>query len=69
MNTKPLEVLHPQRRHIRLSSYDYTWQGAYFVTICTYEKQCLFGHVEEGSIPTEKSSNYAGKISLFITMR
>jgi REP element-mobilizing transposase RayT len=50
MNTKPLEVLYPQRRHIRLSSYDYTWQGAYFITICTYEKQCLFGNIVESSM-------------------
>ena len=28
----------PQRHHrrsIRLKGYDYTWPGAYFVTICT----------------------------------
>jgi len=30
------------RRSIRLPSYDYAQRGAYFVTICTYEKECLF---------------------------
>jgi REP-associated tyrosine transposase len=31
------------RRSIRLSGYDYTSPGAYFVTICTYRKACLLG--------------------------
>ena len=33
------------RRSIRLQGYDYTQLGAYFVTICTYQKQCLFGEI------------------------
>ena len=31
----------PQRRSIRLPAYDYRDPGAYFVTICTHERQCL----------------------------
>lgn len=31
------------RRSIRLRDYDYRWQGAYFVTICTLNRECLFG--------------------------
>ena len=31
----------PQRRSIRLPAYDYGDPGAYFVTICTHERQCL----------------------------
>jgi putative transposase len=30
------------RRSIRLPGYDYTQAGAYFVTICTHEGECLF---------------------------
>jgi putative transposase len=30
------------RRSIRLSGYDYTQPGAYFVTICTQNRECLF---------------------------
>jgi len=41
LNTHHLEKSY--RRNIRLQSYDYTWQGAYFVTICTHDKQNLFG--------------------------
>ena len=33
------------RRSIRLTGYDYTQPGAYFVTICTHDRACLFGEV------------------------
>lgn len=36
------------RRSIRLDGYDYGRPGAYFVTICTYKRVCLFGEVVEG---------------------
>jgi hypothetical protein len=31
------------RRSIRLKDYDYSQPGAYFVTICTQNQECLFG--------------------------
>jgi len=33
------------RRSIRLKGYDYSQAGAYFVTICTKNRECLFGDV------------------------
>ncbi len=36
------------RRSIRLRGYDYTQPGAYFVTICTHNREPLFGQVEDG---------------------
>src|SRR5947207_1836246 len=36
-----------QRRSIRLSHYDYRNRGAYFITICTGNRQCVFGTVED----------------------
>ena len=33
------------RRSIRLKGYDYTQPGAYFITICTQDRACLFGEV------------------------
>jgi len=36
------------RQSIRLRGYDYAQSGAYFVTVCTQHRQCLFGEVEEG---------------------
>ncbi|MGL5939434.1 MAG: transposase [Waterburya sp.] len=38
------------RRSIRLPEYDYSQSGIYFVTICTYHKQCLFGDIENGKM-------------------
>jgi putative transposase len=33
------------RRSIRLSGYDYSQPGEYFITICTYERVPLFGEI------------------------
>ena len=34
------------RRSIRLRGYDYSQAGAYFITICTHHRRCIFGHIE-----------------------
>ncbi len=36
------------RRSIRLKNYDYIQPGAYFITIVTNKRQCLFGKIENG---------------------
>jgi len=33
------------RRSIRLKGYDYSQRGAYFVTICTQNRECVLGNV------------------------
>ena len=38
------------RRSIRLLHYDYSRSGAYFITICTHEKACLFGEIRDGKM-------------------
>ena len=38
------------RRSIRLQGYDYSLPGAYFITICTRNLECLFGTVVDGEI-------------------
>ena len=35
----------PNRQSIRLPGYDYSQYGYYFVTICTQDRQCLFGDI------------------------
>jgi REP element-mobilizing transposase RayT len=35
---------------MRLPRYDYAGQGAYFVTICTRERECIFGEVVDGGM-------------------
>jgi REP element-mobilizing transposase RayT len=37
-------------RSIRLQGYAYSQPGAYFVTICTYGKVCMFGQIEKGQM-------------------
>jgi putative transposase len=38
------------RRSIRLPGYDYAQEGAYFVTIVTAQRECLFGEVVEAAV-------------------
>lgn len=39
-----------KRRSIRLKGYDYSAPGAYFITVCTHQRQCLFGQVVAGQM-------------------
>lgn len=48
------------RRSIRLKNYDYSWAGAYYVTIVTWHRDILFGKIVNG----EMILNRAGKIVL-----
>ena len=47
-----------QRTSIRLKNYDYSQNGAYFVTICVNNMVCLFGDVVDGKMVL----NDAGKM-------
>lgn len=47
------------RRSIRLQNYDYTQPGGYFVTIVTYQRDCLFGKIAN----EEMQLNNYGKIA------
>jgi REP element-mobilizing transposase RayT len=46
------------RRSIRLNEYDYSQAGAYFVTIVTQQRACLFGEIVDGQMLL----NAAGRI-------
>lgn len=35
----------PKRKSLRLKDYNYSSEGAYFVTICTYNKKCTLSHI------------------------
>lgn len=47
------------RRSIRLRGYDYAQPGAYFITICTFERAGLFGEVCDG----EMRANAFGQVA------
>ncbi len=55
----PLRLVRQNRRSIRLPGYDYSKNGAYFVTICTQNRECLFGTIVDG----EMQLNQFGKIA------
>jgi putative transposase len=55
MKYKPNEH---RRRSIRLQGYDYSQAGAYFVTICTQNQECLLGEIISG----EMRLNDAGRM-------
>ena len=55
-----------RRRSVRLKGYDYAEPGAYFVTLCTRDRACLFGHVVNGEMRLNDaggSPNVVGRIS------
>ncbi|MBQ2202883.1 MAG: transposase [Oscillospiraceae bacterium] len=37
---------YPKRKHPRLKEYDYSQNGAYYITICVKGHQCLLGSIE-----------------------
>ncbi len=47
-----------RRRSIRLPGYDYAQLGAYFITICTNRRRCLFGEIAD----SEMRLNAIGRI-------
>ena len=47
------------RHSIRLKGYDYTQQGAYFVTICTHQRNCLFGEIVDGEMKLNTNGEIA----------
>lgn len=49
----------PKRKTVRLKHYDYSSIGYYFVTICCFNRQPLFGYIENG----EMHLNEFGKIA------
>ncbi|MEK6710150.1 MAG: transposase [Nitrospinota bacterium] len=39
-----------RRRSVRLKGWDYSRPGGYFITICTWNRECLFGAVKDGEM-------------------
>ena len=47
------------RRSIRLKGYDYTQPGAYFITICAYQRMHVFGEVIDGEMVLNETGKTA----------
>ena len=65
------------RKSPRIPNYDYSTENYYFITICTYEKRCIFGNTSElnlfGKIAREQicelSSHYESvKVDKYVVM-
>lgn len=54
----------PKRKHIRIEDYDYSTPGAYFITICTANREKIFWNVVGADIirPQNLQLSTAGKI-------
>jgi putative transposase len=48
------------RRTIRLKGYDYSQEGLYFITMCCFNRKCLFGDVENGEMVLNEYGTIAG---------
>lgn len=46
---RPFDAAHG-RRSIRLRGYDYSQEGAYFITLNTRNRECLFGDITDGEM-------------------
>jgi REP element-mobilizing transposase RayT len=56
----------PIRKKIRLTDYNYSQNGFYFITICSHEHKPILGHIEEDKMIL---NDYAEKVdSLLIDM-
>ena len=51
----------PQRRSVRLSGYNYSQNGAYFITICAKDRDCLFGQIVGGEMVLSELGNVIQK--------
>ena len=49
----------PKRKSARLKNYDYSTPGAYFVTICTKNKEHLLGTIKNGEMNFSKIGKVA----------
>jgi putative transposase len=45
----------PNRKSIRKPGYDYSGPGSYFVTVCAYNRQCIFGDIIDGIMKLNRS--------------
>jgi REP element-mobilizing transposase RayT len=43
------------RRSIRLWEYDYSQAGAYYITVCTRDRECLFGAIAGGQMQVSEA--------------
>jgi len=58
-----------KRRSLRLRNYDYSMAGAYFVTLCTHRRDCLFGDVTRGAMALNDAGRMVESVWLELPVR
>ncbi|GIV57355.1 MAG: hypothetical protein KatS3mg042_0268 [Rhodothermaceae bacterium] len=62
----------PERHHcrsIRLRGYDYTRDGAYFVTLCVRDRVCRFGEVVNGAVRLSAAGRIVAEAWTWLAMQ
>jgi putative transposase len=59
----------PQRRSIRLRGYDYARSGYYFITICTENRACTLGSIENNVLTLSTAGRDVSNIWLTLPRR
>jgi putative transposase len=54
------------RRSIRMKGYDYSKEGLYFIALCTQNRACLFGKIENGKMMLNDAGQIANECWLNI---
>ena len=57
-----------RRERLRLQYYDYSQYGCYFVTICTQNRQCIFGEIINKEMQLNILGAIAEKVLLDLTV-
>ena len=52
----------PRRRSVRLPEYDYSRAGLYFVTVCTDQRVCVLGKVEDDQVHLSEAGRIAEEV-------
>ena len=55
-----------KRRSVRLPEFDYSRSGAYFITICSFNKEMIFGKIANGKNVLSSAGEIAKKYLLEI---
>ena len=62
----------PEKHHrqsVRLEGYDYSRVGLYFVTVCCWQKECLFGRVVSDTVELTEAGSLAERFWKEIPVR
>ncbi len=54
-----IQQLLPKRKNIRLKGFDYSGDGYYFVTVCTHNKENVFGEIVDGEMKLNSFGAFA----------